>query len=96
MLIFFVDLKKFIVLIGDQQQAIDKHLSDLIKQYGEYEFAYSLDELKPFQNWLIIDNSKNQTDLQKIIENINCNVVILVRFLFQIPIELRAKCEIHL
>lgn len=85
--------KKIICLIGDDQNLIQKHVEKLKLKYGEYNFASDLETLKPMQQWLI---ENNNSDLIKINESTSINLLIIRRFLHEIPIEIRIWAEIFI
>lgn len=85
--------RKIIAIIGDNQQLIDKKLKEFYEKYGEWNFANSVEDKKPMQEWIILHNSNN---LIKILEITSCNIIIISDFLFKIPIEIRIWCEIFI
>lgn len=88
-----MEKKQIICLIGDNQNLILKHIEKLKLEFGEYNFAINLESLKPMQEWLIIDNN---SDLIKINESLSVNLVIIKKFLHEVPIEIRIWSKIFI
>jgi hypothetical protein len=85
-------LMRIVILIGDNKIAIQNKISSMKSEYGEYNFANSIYEIKPMQSWIIVSDF---TQIEKIYySQKNINLLITVDYLFQIPIEIRLRSEI--
>lgn len=88
-----MDQRILLALIGDDLVAKNKFVDNLIQSIGDYNFCRNIEELRPLQTWLILENSKS---ISKIVDLYSQNMIFMNTFLFEVPVEIRIWCKVHL
>ena len=83
--------REIIILTGDDAVLINKHQETLYKEYGDYNFANSIEEMKSMQNWLIVQSES--TIIEAFYKLPNINLLIITNYLHEIPSEVRANVQ---
>lgn len=93
MIIFIMFKNKYIALVGNDKDSLNKHLEKMIKEEGDFNFAKSVEEFQPMQKYIILNASE---DMYKIIDNYDTKFIIISKYLYTIPIEIRVLCDIKI